>query len=194
MDSAKPNNQMVSASGVPNWYALFTRYQHEKLVALSLSNKTYEIYLPLCNSTRRWQDRSKQLWQPLFPSYVFVREGMDRQLQILSTPGVVHIVRFGGRPAIISQAQLDAVKKILESHAAIEPHPYLACGDRVRVKSGSLAGLEGILIRKKNLARLVISMQMLGRSAAVEVELANTERIKPMRTTIIATSCVAAVA
>jgi transcription antitermination factor NusG len=180
MDRSENNNQFVSASGALNWYALFTRYQHEKPVALALSNKNYEVYLPLCNSTRQWQDRSKQVWLPLFPSYVFVRGGMDRPLPIVSTPGVVHIVQFGGRPAIISQTQLDAVRKILETHAAIEPHPYLACGDRVRVRSGVLAGLEGILIRKKNLARLVISMQMLGRSAAVEVEMLNVERIGPM--------------
>jgi transcription antitermination factor NusG len=180
MDLAEHNNQIFSASGALNWYALFTRYQHEKSVALALSNKTYEVYLPLCNSTRQWQDRSKQLWLPLFPSYVFVRGGMDRALQIVSTPGVVHFVRFGGRPAAISQAQIDAVRKILENHAAIEPHPYIARGDRVRVKSGALAGLEGILIRKKKLAHLVISLQMLGRSAAVEVELANVERIRPM--------------
>jgi transcription antitermination factor NusG len=181
MHSAENKNQVFSASGGPNWYALFVRYQHEKPVAVALSNKNYDVYLPLCNSTRSWQDRAKQLWLPLFPSYVFVREAMDRQLQILSTPGVIHIVRFGGRPAIISQDQLDAVRKILESHASVEPHPYLGCGDRVRVKSGALAGLEGILTRKKNRAQLVISMEMLGRSASVEIELANVERIGPKR-------------
>jgi transcription antitermination factor NusG len=180
MDPSEYSNRIDSASGALNWYALFTRYQHEKPVAQALANKNYEVYLPLCNVTRQWQARSKQLWLPLFPSYVFIRGGMDRPLQIVSTPGVVHVVRFGGRPAIVSEAQLDAVRKILGSHAAVEPHPYLAHGDRVRVKSGVLAGLEGVLIRKKNLAHLVISMQMLGRSAAVEVEMSNIERLGPM--------------
>jgi transcription antitermination factor NusG len=184
MSWSENNNQIVGAFGALNWYALFTRYQHEKPVALALANKNYEVFLPLCNVTRQWQDRSKQLWLPLFPSYVFVRGGMDRPLPIVSTPGVVHIVQFGGRAAIISQTQLDDVRRMLKSHAAIEPHPYLAHGDRVRVMSGALAGLEGILIRKKNLAHLVISMQMLGRSAAVEVEMSNIERLGPMHATV----------
>jgi transcription antitermination factor NusG len=170
-------NQTVHACSAPSWHALFTRYQHEKPVAMALSSKNYEVYLPLCNSTRQWQDRSKQIWSPLFPGYVFVRGGMDRPLQIVSTPGVIHIVRFGGRPAVIPEGQVDAVKKILQSHAPVEPHPYLTSGDRVRVKSGALAGLEGILIREKKLPHLVISMQMLGRSAAVEVEMSNVERV-----------------
>jgi transcription antitermination factor NusG len=187
MEPSDNCNRIVSTSGASNWYALFTRYQHEKPVALALSSKNYEVYLPLCNSTRQWQDRSKQLWLPLFPSYVFIRGGMDRPLQIVSTPGVIHVVRFGGRPAIVSEEQLDAVRKILGSHAVVEPHPYLACGDRVRVKSGAMAGLEGILIRKKKIVQLVISMQMLGRSAAVEVEISNVERVGFMRAEVATT-------
>jgi transcription termination/antitermination protein NusG len=176
----------VSLTGVvPNWYALFVRYQHEKFVALGLSNKNIETYLPLCNSTRQWQDRAKQLWLPLFPSYVFVRENINNQLQIISTPGVIHIVRFGGRPAIVSQSQISAVRKILDGHHAVEPHPFLTAGDRVRIRTGPLAGLEGILARKKNRTQLVISMEMLGRSACVEIELTNVERIGPKTTLLI---------
>jgi transcription antitermination factor NusG len=159
------------------WYALFTRHRHEKLVALSLSNKNFEVYLPLYRSVRRWKDRAKELSLPLFPGYVFLCEGMDRQLQLLTTPGVVHIVGWGGRPAIIPQGQLDAVRQIMETRQGVEAYPYLACGNRVRVKSGPLAGLEGILTRKKGLARLVVSMEMLGRSAAVEIDIYNVERI-----------------
>ena len=169
--------QDCAAKGAPNWHALFVRYRHEKLVALGLSQKCFDVYLPLCSSIRQWQDREKQLWLPLFPSYVFVRGGMDRQLEILSTPGVLHIVRFGGSPSVIPQVQIDAVKKILEGNSVVEPHPFLTCGDRVRVKSGPLSGLEGILTRRKNHAQLVISMEMLGRSASVEIEITNVERI-----------------
>jgi transcription termination/antitermination protein NusG len=179
MQPAENTNSISSMTSAPDWHALFVRYQHEKFVALGLSNKNIEVFLPLCNSTRQWQDREKQLWLPLFPSYVFVRENVERQLQIISTPGVIHIVRFGGRPAIVSQSQINAVRKILESHCAVEPHPLLTCGDRVRVRTGPLTGLEGILARKKNRAQLVISMEMLGRSASVEIELANVERIGP---------------
>lgn len=175
----KMGMEIQSGACAQNWYALHTRHQHEKSVASALSNKNHEIYLPLHRCARQWQDRPKQIWLPLFPCYVFIREGMDRQLQIVTTPGVLNIVGWGGRPAIVPQAQLDAVRQIIESCLTIETHPYLQCGDRVRVKTGPLMGLEGILTRKKGLARLVISMELLGRSAGVEIDVSNVERIGP---------------
>jgi transcription antitermination factor NusG len=171
--------EIRGATGTPNWYAIFTRHQHEKSVAFALSNKNHEVYLPLYRSVRQWQDRAKQLWFPLFPCYVFIREGMDRQLQILTTPGVIHIVGWSGRPAVVPQSQLEAVRRIMESCLLVETHPYLRSGDRVRVKTGPLMGLEGILTRKKGEARLVVSMEMLGQSAAVEIDVLNVERIGP---------------
>src|ERR1700693_2424311 len=104
MHMAEMEMEIQSATGAANWYALFTRHQHEKYVAFALSNKRYEVYLPLYRSVRRWQDRAKQLWLPLFSCYVFIREGMDRQLQILTTPAVIHIVKWGGRPAVVAQS------------------------------------------------------------------------------------------
>ena len=172
--------EVQRATGSPNWYALFTRYQHEKSVAFSLSNKNHDVYLPLYRAVRRWQDRAKQLWTPLFPCYVFIREGMDRQLQILSTPGVIHVVGWGGHPAIVPQTQLDAVRQVIENCLVVETHPFLQFGDRVRVKTGPLMGLEGILVRRQGASRLVISMEMLGRSAAVEIDVLNVERIGPL--------------
>ena len=168
-----------NAAATRNWYALLTRHQHEKSVALSLSNKNQEVYLPLFRSVRRWQDRAKQIWLPLFPGYVFIRGGMERQLEIVTTPGVVHIVSCGGRPAIVPQIQLDAVRRIIESSLDVETHPYLQCGERVRVKTGPLMGLEGILIRTKGVDRLVVSMEILGRSAAVEIDVSNVGRVGP---------------
>ena len=167
------------AACAANWHAIFTRHQHEKSVASSLSSKGYEVYLPLYLSPRRWQDRTKQLWLPLFPGYVFIREGMDRQFQIVTTPGVIQVVGWGGRPAIVPQHQLNAVRRIIESCHSVEPRPYFKCGDRVRVKTGPLMGLEGILERKKGISHLVVSMEMLGRSAAVEIDAMNVERIGP---------------
>jgi transcription antitermination factor NusG len=172
--------QAGNAIGAPNWHAIFTRHQHEKTVASSLSKKNYEVYLPLYHSLRQWQDRAKFLWLPLFPCYVFVRGGMDRPLQILTTPGVVQIVKWGGHPAIVPETQMDAVRQILESGLTVESHPYLQVGDRVRVKAGPLTGLEGILARRKGAARLVVSMEILSRSAAVEIEEWNVERIGPL--------------
>jgi transcription antitermination factor NusG len=172
--------QMGNATGAPTWHAVFTRHQHEKIVASSLSKKSYEVYLPLYHSLRQWQDRAKFLWLPLFPCYVFVRGGMDRPLQILTTHGVVQIVRWGGHPAIVPETQIDAVRRVLDSGLTVECHPYLQVGDRVRVKAGPLTGLEGILARRKGAARLVVSMEILSRSAAVEIEEWNLERIGPL--------------
>ncbi len=163
--------------GCNNWYALFTRHQHEKSVAQALTLKGFDVYLPLYRAIRRWQDREKQLWLPLFTCYVFLCNGMDRQLQVLTTPGVLHIVAWGGRPAVVPPEQLDAIRQMVESPLRVEPHPFLNSGDRVKVISGPLFGLEGILTRTKAATRLVISMELLGRSAAVEIDAAQVERI-----------------
>src|SRR5258708_34642666 len=146
---AEMEMEIKRASGAQKGQALFTRHQHEKSVALAVSNKRQEAKLPLDRSVRRWQDRDKQLMFPLFPCYVFIRAGMDRQLQILTTPGVIHIVGWGGKPAIVPQTQLDAIGQIIESGLIVETHPYLQWGDRVRVKNGPLMGVEGIVTRKK---------------------------------------------
>jgi transcription antitermination factor NusG len=154
----------------PQWHALYTRHQHEKPIARMLSSKGHEVFLPLYAVARRWQDRSKRLCLPLFPCYVFIRGGLDRQLQILSTPGVFTVVGWAGHPAAIPEDQIEGLRQMAEGSTRVEPHPYLVCGDRVRVRSGTLQGLEGILVRKKNVTRLVVSLEMLGRSAAVEIE------------------------
>jgi len=159
------------------WYAIYTRHQHEKAVAQILSNKGLEIFLPLYRVAHRWQDRTKQLSLPLFPCYLFLRGGLDRRLQILTTPGVHTIVGWAGRPAVIPEVEIDAVRRAVESFLRVEPHPFLKCGDWVRVKSGPLQGLEGILVRKKNLFRLVLSVELLGRSVAVEVDACMVERV-----------------
>jgi transcription antitermination factor NusG len=159
------------------WHALYTRHQHEKTVAQILSNRGHEVFLPLYSTAHRWQDRTKQLSLPLFPCYVFLRGGLDRRLQVLSTPGICTIVGWAGHPAVIPQVEIDAVRQLVESPLRIEPHPFLKCGDRVRVRSGPLQGLEGFLVRKKSLFRLVISVEMLGRSAAVEVDAHSLERV-----------------
>ncbi len=172
------NGPAGDGSSLPcSWYALHTRHQHEKAVAQILSNKGFEIFLPLYTVARRWQDRTKQLWLPLFPCYVFLRSELEHRLQILTTPGVHTIVGWAGRPAMISQAEIDAVRRVLESSLRVEPHPFLKCGEWVRVRSGPLQGLEGVLVRKKSLFRLVLSVEALGRSAAVEVDVFMVERV-----------------
>ena len=157
------------------WWAIYTRHQHEKAVAEMLSAKGVEVFLPLYESIRRWKDRSKMLSFPLFPCYVFVRGELNRRLQIVTTPGVHMILCNGERFATIPEAEIQAIRKTVEGPFRVEPHPFLKCGERVRITRGSLEGIEGILVRKKNLYRLVISVDMVGQSVAVEIEASDVE-------------------
>jgi transcription antitermination factor NusG len=166
-----------------NWHALHTRHQHEKTVAQVLTNKGFDTYLPLFTAERRWKDRTKHLELPLFPCYVFLRGGLNRKLNILTTPGVHGIVQgSGGTAGIIADSEILAIQRAVQNAPKIEPYPYLECGDRVILKAGPLAGLEGILIRRRDQVRLVLSIEMLSRSVAVEVDIANVEPLpKPKR-------------
>ena len=159
------------------WYALYTRHQHEKTVAQILNSKGFETLLPLYPAARRWADRTKLLFLPLFPCYVFINAGLERRLAIMMTPGVHALVSNAGEPAAIPSEEIDAVRRAVESGARVEPHPLLKCGDWVRVKYGPLEGIEGFLVRKKNLYRLVLSVEMLGKAVAVEVDALLVERL-----------------
>ena len=159
------------------WYAVCTRHQHEKSAARIMEYKNLEVFLPLYKARHRWKDRIKEVSVPLFPGYLFVREGLKRWLAILSTPGVSSIVSSGSQPVAIPFLEIEGIKRVVESTLRVEPHPFLKSGDRVRVKCGPIAGVEGILIRHKNVARLVLSVELLGNSAAVEVDATDVERI-----------------
>jgi transcription antitermination factor NusG len=165
------------------WWALYTRHQHEKTVAEMLSNKGFDVFLPLYDSMRRWKDRSKLLSLPLFPGYVFVRGGLSRKLQVVSTPGVHMILYRGEQIAVIPDAEIQAIRTAVDGRYRIEPHPFLKCGDRVRMIRGSLEGVEGILTRKKNYIRLVLSVEMLAQSVAVEVNASDVEPVNAPRLT-----------
>jgi transcription antitermination factor NusG len=161
--------------GTTDWWALYTRHQHEKTVTQMLSAKGFEVFLPLYGSIRRWKDRKKEITLPLFPCYVFVRGGLDRRLQVVTTPGV-HMILFNGEQvAMIPEAEIAAIQKAVEGPFRVEPHPFLKCGERVRVVRGSLLGVEGVLVRKKNLYRLVLSVDMMAKSVAVEIDAADVE-------------------
>jgi len=159
------------------WYALHTNYQHEKAAARILTQKGFDIFLPVYDVAHRWKDRTIQLSLPLFPCYVFIQGGLDRRLHVLSTPGVFGFVGWSGRAAAIPEAEIEAVLRMIQSSLKVEPHPFLKCGDWVRVKSGPLRGIEGILVRKKNLFRLVLSVEMLQKSVAVEVDVTAVESV-----------------
>jgi len=163
--------------GTAAWHALYTRYQHEKLVQQILNEKGFETFLPLYQAAHRWKDRVKQVALPLFPSYVFIRGGLDRRLDIVTTTGFHSIVSEGDQAGVVTQSEIDAMRQLVETRLRVEPHPFLKVGDRVLVKSGPLAGFEGILVRKKNQYRLILSVELLQQSVATEVDAYQVERV-----------------
>ena len=167
----------AAESDYPGWYAIHTRHQHEKTVARLLDGKGFETFLPLYSAVHRWKTGVKELSLPLFSCYVFLRGPLDRWLPVLTTPGIHTVVGFGGKPAMIPRSEIEAVRRVVESSIKAEPHPFIKCGDRVRIKAGPLQGLEGVLLRKKNLWKLLLSVEMLERSVAVEVDAYMVERV-----------------
>ncbi|MGB2621936.1 MAG: UpxY family transcription antiterminator [Candidatus Acidiferrum sp.] len=163
------------------WYAVYTRHQHEKMVDQVLTNKGFSTFLPLYAATHRWKDRTKALSLPLFPCYVFLKGGIERRLQINTTPGIYGLVSSAGQPAAIPEFEIEAIRRVVESGVRVEAHPFLKCGNWVRVKCGPLAGVEGILVRKKNISRLVLSVEILGTSAAIEVAAFQVEAVNAAR-------------
>ena len=158
------------------WYALYTRHQHEKTAGDLLARKGFETFLPLYSAAHRWKDRNKMLSLPLYPNYVFLHGGLDRRLAILTTPGVIGLVGFAGRASTIPNTEIEAIRRVIENRLNVEPHPFLKCGDWVRVRFGPLEGIEGILVRKKNVHRLVLSVDLLQKSVSVEVDAMAVER------------------
>jgi transcription antitermination factor NusG len=159
------------------WFALTAKHQHEPTIARLLCAKGFEVFQPRYSEVRHWKDRKKAIELPLFPGYVFFCGGLKRRLELLSTPGVFSIVSFGSSAAEINGEEIEAIRRACENGMPVQPHPFLTVGDRVRVKAGPLSGAIGILQRQKDSDRLVLSIELLGRSAAVEIEAANVERI-----------------
>jgi len=152
------------------WYAVNTRSRHEKSVSRLLEGKSVEVFLPVYESVHRWNDRNAVVSQPIFPGYVFARICLADRMQVLSVPGVVNFVGPLGRPASIPEEELTAVRLCLDRQVKMEPHPFLVLGRRVRIRQGLLADMEGVLVRKKGLFRLVLSVNLIARSVAVEVD------------------------
>lgn len=159
------------------WYAAYTSANHEKRVAHQLGERNVEHFLPLYASVRRWKDRRVALELPLFPGYVFVRMALRDRLRVLQVSGVARLVGFGGLPTELPEEDMAALRAGLARGVRAEPHPFLRIGRRVRMKSGPLQGLEGILMKRKKRARLVVSLELIQRSVAVEVEEADLETL-----------------
>ena len=162
----------------PRWYAAYTTARHEKKVAQHLEHKSIECFLPLYEAAHRWKDRRVTVQLPLFPGYVFVRIPLHERLRVLEVPSVVHLVGSdASHPCELPEAEIESIRLGLDPRR-MEPCPYLKAGDKVRVKYGPFAGLEGILLRKRDSLRLVLSIDIIMRSVAVEIDAADIDAVR----------------
>jgi transcription antitermination factor NusG len=152
------------------WFAILTRTGREKNTASLLENAGYECYLPVSRVLRRWSDRTKRIEVPLFPGYLFCRMNPYDRLPVLITPGVLHIVGVGKTPIPVEEEEISAIQRAGESSLATMPWPYLRVGHAARIAEGPLKGLTGIVVKVKSGTKLVLSVSLLQRSVAVEID------------------------
>jgi transcription antitermination factor NusG len=170
-----------------NWYALRVRSNHEVAVQTGLRNRGFEEFLPMYHARSRWSDRVKVTERPLFPGYVFARFDPSNRLPILMLPGFVHIVGFGNGPEPVDEGELGTVRRLVDSVFPISPWPYLREGEMVVVQHGALAGLEGVVLRTKDSFRVVVSLTLLQRSVAVELDRDAVKRVAAPRASLSST-------
>ena len=151
------------------WFALTVAPRKEKITAQTLRAAGLEEFLPLYFSRRIWSDRIKKLEKPLFPGYVFCRFDPRIRKSVMKTPGVISIVSFGGVPEPVDDAEIEALQAVCRSGVAASPWPTPKIGSKVALQEGPLKGLEGILLDDKK-ARLILSLSLLQRSVAVEID------------------------
>jgi transcription antitermination factor NusG len=162
----------TTVTSVEHWYALHTRARHEKIVEQRLRERGVETYLPLVTEVHHWSDRRKAVQLPLFSSYVFARLSPTKidRLRVLAIDGVFRFVGVRGEGTPIPPAQVEAVRALVDGGLRWASHPFLKIGQRVRIRSGALDGVEGILIDRAGDSTLVISVDAIQRSLAVRVE------------------------
>jgi transcription antitermination factor NusG len=151
-----------------HWYAAYVVARHEKAVARQLVRRSVESFLPLYHTVHYWKKRRTELQLPVFPSYLFVRIPAAERLRVLEVPGVVHIVASHGVPVAMPEEEIESLRTALQLCRS-EPCPYLAAGNRVRIHSGPLHGLEGVVLRQNSQTRIIVSVDFIQRSASVEV-------------------------
>jgi transcription antitermination factor NusG len=158
------------------WYAVYTRTRHEKSVAEQCHQRGVITFLPLYSVQHRWKQRLARVLLPLFPSYVFVRIALQDRIKVLSIPGIVSLVSFNGRPAVVPDSQIDYLNRALTLGKA-QPHIYLRSGKRVRVTAGPLFGLEGIVVEIKNQVQVIVSFDWMCRSVAISLDPAEIQAV-----------------
>ena len=168
MTNLKDESRVCSDAPL-SWYALHTRSRHEKRVAERLSSQAHETFLPVHRSRNTWKNGvHADVDLPLFPCYLFARASIHERIRLLQQPGVLGFAASSSRPTVIPDEEISVLRVATESLRA-EPHPYLSSGDAVRIVAGPLAGMEGILTRRKREYRVVLSIEAIMRSIVVEV-------------------------
>lgn len=167
----------IGALADKQWYAAYTCAQHEKTASQQISAKDIEVLLPTATVERRWKDRTVRLQVPLFRGYVFVRMHLEDRLKVLSVSSVVRLVSFNGKPATIDSSEIEGIRRCLTGGYRVKSHPYLSQERRVRIKSGTLQGVEGVIVRHDNRCRLVLSIQLLQQALAVELDSCEVEPV-----------------
>jgi len=161
----------VAAAPRPNpWFAIRVKSQYEKITAAVLHNKGYEELAPMYRSRRYWSDRVKELDLPLFPGYIFCRFDPLHRLPVLTSPGIVCIIGVGKTPVPVDDGEIARIQAIVSSGALAYPWPFLRVGQKVTITRGPLLGVEGFLVSLKNEYRLVVSITLLQRSVAAEID------------------------
>ena len=166
------------------WYAVYTYPRHEKTVTEQLESKSVEAFFPAFVTENLWSDRRVRIKVPAFPGYVFARIDLRERSKVFTVPGVIRMLSFNGVPAPIDNSEIEAIKLCLDRGATLEPYPFLEVGDRVRVRSGVLEGLEGLISRCKNERRLIVPISLINQSVAVEVDVRLLEPLGPAVNTL----------
>jgi len=167
------------------WFALQVRTRWETSTAVLLSGKGYEALLPTYKTKKRWNGRHRDVNAPLFPGYVFCRFDVQKRLPVLVTPGVIAVVGRGRVPLPVDDTEIAAIQTVVSSGWRAEPWPYLELGQRIRIERDALAGLEGILVNFKGSHRLVVSVSLLRRSVALEIDRSCVRPVGPARNMVV---------
>jgi transcription antitermination factor NusG len=162
------------------WFALQVKTRHEQAVAASLHGRDIESLVPVLKERRRWSDRLKTVQSPIFPGYVFCRLEQIARLAAVKTPGAIRLVSFGGRACPLEAPEIESLLALSATHVMAQPCGYLPVGQRVRLVDGPLAGLTGVLTRSDKANRLIVSIDILQRSIAVDVGDARVQSVAPL--------------
>ena len=158
-----------------NWIAVYTKSRHEKTVAKKLEMKNFEVYLPLLRERRKWSDRKKWIEYPLFKSYLFIRTQLKNSIFILKTPGIIRIVKFGDKIAIVNANHINAIKLMISGGYKPNSTDYFIKGDEVSVISGPLKGVNGIIQDLKGDSRLIMKVEAIRQAFSIEI---SSEQLK----------------